>query len=110
MTIKPVDLQVLIPRVTEVGKAQHVMNQQDTLQQQQFAGKWEHIATDRQHQVQSTNKSEDTKVAREKQKEQQKQSKDSSKQKDGKEKHTDVDGDNPLSKDPARGHLIDIKT
>ncbi len=100
---------MLIPRVTEVGKVQHVTNQQDTLQQQQFAGKWEHIATDRQHQVQSTNKSEDTKVAREKSKEQN-QSKNSSKQKDGKEKHTDVDGDNPLSKDPARGHLIDIKT
>ena len=66
LTIRPVDLQVLIPRVTEVSKTQHVTDHQDILQQQQFAGEWLQISANRQEQVQGTTKNEDGKVGRDK--------------------------------------------
>lgn len=109
MTIRPVDLQVLIPRVTDVAKTQHNVDHQDTLQQQQFAGQWQQIATDRQHQVHSTNKSEDTKVGRENHSKEQGGSK--NKNKDPNAKQADADMVNHASnEDPVRGNLIDIKT
>lgn len=111
MTIRPVDLQVLIPRVTEVGKTQHVNDHQDTLQQQQFAGKWQHISANRQQQVQGTNKDEDGKVGREKHSKEQSNSKNGQKHQEDKQSNTDADmANHASSEDPVRGNLIDIKT
>lgn len=56
MSINPIELQVLIPKATEVGKAQNLANRQETLQQQHVAAQWNDISTNRQHQVQSTAK------------------------------------------------------
>ena len=111
LTIRPVDLQVLIPRVTEVGKNQHITDHQDTLQQQQFAGKWQHVSANRQKQVQGTTKSEEGKV-QEKNSKEQSHSKDGQKQQDVKHSKTDAaDMVNHASNgDPVRGNLIDIKT
>lgn len=110
MTIRPVDLQVMIPRVTEVSKTQHTMNQQDTLQQQQFEGKWQQISTKREHQVQGTEKSDASKVG-ERHQEEQKNSKDGKKHTDDKQGKKDTDQINhPSHEDPVRGNLIDIKT
>ncbi|MBC8016271.1 MAG: hypothetical protein H7X79_11080 [Sporomusaceae bacterium] len=111
MTIRPVDFQVLIPRVTEVAKTQHVTDHQDTLQQQQFAGQWQHIAANRQKQVQGTTKSEDSKVGRENQPKGQSHTKDGQKHQDNTQSHADADMVNhPSNEDPVRGNLIDIKT
>lgn len=108
MTINSIDLQVLIPRATEVGKSQQVLNQQDTLQQQQFAGQWKEIADNRQHQVQGTPKSEGGKVGREKES---REHKNSNEQKQRDKKSADADKVNHASnEDPIRGHVIDIKT
>lgn len=109
MNIRPIDLQVLIPHATEVSKTQAITNQQGIQQQQQFAEQFQKISTDMQHQVQSTAKSVETKVRREKDKNQEQHS---SKQRDQavvlleKEEDT-VDKD---EQDPIRGHLIDIIT
>lgn len=109
MTINSIDLQVLIPRATEVGKSQQVINQQDTLQQQEFAGQWKGIADNRQHQVQGTPKNEGGKVGREKSA---KEHTNSNEQKErGKKSNADADKVNRASsEDPIRGHIIDIKT
>ena len=109
MTINSIDLQVLIPRATEVGKSQQVINQQDTLQQQQFAGQWKEIATNRQHQVQETPKNEGGKVGREKEAKEHKNSQDQKQR----EKNNNLDADKinrASNEDPVRGHVIDIKT
>lgn len=109
VTIRPLDLQVLIPRVTEVGKNQHVNDHRETLQQQQFEGQWQKISTNRQQQVQSTTKSEDGKIGREKHSKEQDSSKNGKNHQDA--KHTDADMVNHASnEDPVRGNLIDIKT
>ena len=111
LTIRPVDFQVLIPKVTEVAKTQHVTDHQDTLQQQQFAGEWQQISAKRQHQVQETANSEDSKVGRENHSKEQSHSKNGQEHQDNKQSHTDADMVNHASsKDPVRGNLIDIKT
>ena len=111
MTIKPVDLQVLIPRVTEVGKTQHVTDHQDILQQQQFAGQWQQISGKRQKQVQSTVNSEEGKVNREKHPKEQSHSRNGQKDQDVNHGHINADMVNHASsEDPVRGNLIDIKT
>ena len=110
MTIRPVDLQVVIPRVTEVSKIQHAMNQQESLQQQQFEGKWQQISSKLDHQVQNTEKSDKSKVG-EKYKEEQEKSKNKKKQTDDKQEKKEIDKINhPSHEDPVRGNLIDIKT
>lgn len=110
MTIRPVDLQVLIPRVTEVSKMQHAADHQDTLQQQQFEGKWQQIGTQRQHKVQNTTKNADNKVG-EKHAKEQNHSKNEKKNPDDKQGKDDTEKLNhPSHEDPVRGNLIDIKT
>lgn len=112
MNIRSIDLQVLIPRTTEVSKAQAITDRQGTQQQQQFAEQFQKITTDLQHQVQSTPKSFGGKVQREKNKSQHKQ------QNDGKKDDnvSPAEEENPENTavndqaDPIRGHIIDIKT
>lgn len=111
LTIRPVDFQVLIPRVTEIAKTQHVTDHQDTLQQQQFAGQWQHVSAKRQQQVQGTMKSEDSKVGRENHPKEQSHSQNGQKNQEHKQGHTNADMVNHASsEDPVRGNLIDIKT
>ena len=111
MNIRPIDLQVLIPHTTEVSRTQAITNQQGIQQQQQFAEQFQKISADMQHQVQSTSKSVDGKVHREKDKNQEQQQS-SGKQRDktvilsDKEKEA-VAKDEP---DPIKGHIIDIIT
>lgn len=110
LTIRPVDLQIVIPRVTEVGKTQHTTDHQDTLQQQQFEGKWQQISTKRQQQVQSTTKSEDGKVGEKHAKEQNHSSNNKKQEQNAPEKNDTEQSNHPSNKDPVRGKLIDIKT
>lgn len=110
LTIRPVDLQILIPRVSEVAKTQHTTDHQGTLQQQQFEGKWQQLSKKREHQVQGTTKSEDSKVG-EKYSKEQNHAKNGKKHADDKQGTKDTDKVNhPSNEDPVRGNLIDIKT
>lgn len=110
MSINPIELQVLIPKSLEVGKAQDVVNRQDILQQQHAAEQWNNISENRQHQVQRTAKNEGGKVGREKHAKEQDHSPDKQKNKKN-QNSADNDKINRASnEDPVRGHIIDIKT
>lgn len=109
MTIRPIDMQIIIPRATEVGKAQHTLDQQNIQQQQHFAAQWQQISEKRQQQVQHTGKSEQGKVNREKESKQQFFSERDHHESDTKEKD-DEDHSPQTNPDPIRGSRIDIKT
>ena len=113
MSIRPVDLQVLITRAKDVGRHRQTADQQLVNQQQQFAEQLQQIAQSRQHKVQSTPKDEGGKVQREKEREE--------KEERGRQSHQqhqeamnkeDSQGGHVMTAadDPVRGHLIDIKT
>lgn len=112
MSIRPVDLQVLIPHATDVGKSQHVADKSLTTQQQQFAEQWQEISANRQQKVQNAPKVEGSKVRRDKEKQEKEKGHDNhgrdsfiAKKEQAKQACGQLSG-----LDPARGHLIDIKT
>lgn len=75
MSIRPVDLQVILPHATDVGKVQAIQNDQAATSQQLFAEKLMREAQERQGQVQETQRSEMGKVTRDKEKDQQERKK-----------------------------------
>lgn len=108
MSIRSIDLQVLIPRVTEVSKNQQVVENQRAVQQQQFVEEWRQISTQRQTQVQHSSHAEEGIIH-------------DTLEQDGKPKQWRRDqksrakkaADEPVEvnhNDPLRGNIIDIKT
>ncbi len=114
MSIRPIDLQVMIPRVTEVGKVQQINDRQMLLDQQQFADQWVNIADRRNSQVQNIHKAEAKKVHIENQN--QNSSPDSGEHNEtgqSSEENNINDfavSNHPSDDDPVRGHIVDIKT
>lgn len=106
MTIRSIDLQVLIPRVTEVSKTQHILDQQNALQQQQVAEQMHQLAALRQQQIQKTPKNAGGKIEDEAQ--------NKNGQHNSHEKHgsspNDEDEKQDEGVDPLRGRHVDIKT
>lgn len=103
MTVRAIDLQVMIPRVTEVSKVQQIAEHQGALQQQQGADQWQKLAATRQQQVQKSSQNAGGKVdpdAENKERHQEQRKK-------GSRHREDEAEDSP---DPIRGHTIDIKT
>ena len=112
MSIRPIDMQVIIPRSTEVGVQQNNLAQQSVVQQQQFAEQMAKAAAVRQKQVQGIAKGQGGKIERE-----------GNKEKNNKH-HADEAGENSgalsaespesegetIRRDPVLGHIIDIKT
>ncbi|WP_425060884.1 hypothetical protein SCACP_16410 [Sporomusa carbonis] len=116
MSIRSIDMQVLIPRATEVGKHQQNIAQQSTVQQQQFAEQMQKTAEVRQHQVQSLVKSQGGKVERDETKEKQSKHRsngylrqDTAIDRDDTADHENTEN-TTVGRDPALGHIIDIKT
>lgn len=107
MTIRAIDLQVLIPRSTEVSKVQQVSAHQTALQQQQHAEEWRHIAANRQQQVQRTNQNAGGKVEPDAER-----GSSGRHEAGGDEKRHPDSRSEPAeaAADPALGHTIDIKT
>ncbi|MBP2640077.1 MAG: hypothetical protein H6Q66_1028 [Firmicutes bacterium] len=114
MSIRPIDLQVLIPRVAEIGKVQQISDRQMLLQQQQFADHWIHIADLRSSQVQNVHKPEAKKVHVENQNEKSFANSEQHYENDHPAKDEDSDRlvvcNHPSTDDPIRGHIVDIKT
>lgn len=54
MTIRPIDLQVLIPKASEINRINHIQELQSQLQQQQFTAQFTEILQNRQKQVPGT--------------------------------------------------------
>lgn len=112
MNIRPIDLQVMLPHVTDIGKVQATQNQQQIVQQQQFAEQLQRQVDARQGQVEKTKKTEMPRIHREKQKEQEqhttgdqqrKREAEESKQQEKLRAETHGNGF-----DPVRGHNIDV--
>ena len=109
MNIRSIDLQVLIPRTTDVAKSQAVNDRQGMQQQQQFAEQFQKITTELQHQVQSTAKSTGSKIERDGHRNRQ-NPQDSHPGKD-KTFQQEEQAENAVDQpDPIRGHNIDIVT
>ncbi len=66
MNIRPIDLQVIIPHATDIGKMQATQNNQQITQQQQFAEQLQRQAAEQQGQVQGTLRVEMPRVHRDK--------------------------------------------
>jgi hypothetical protein len=105
LTVRSVDMQVLLPKIQEIGKNQQVQNQQDQSQQQQFAAQMQKQAELQKHRVQNSPKSEGHKIDVESEKKGHQQKKRHSDE-DKKQEH--VEGETGV-KDPSKGNLLDIK-
>ena len=73
MSLRPIDMQVVLPHATDVGRVQAVQNDQSTTSQELFAEKLMKEAQGRESQVQETQRSEFGKVTRDKEKEKERQ-------------------------------------
>jgi hypothetical protein len=116
MSIRSIDMQVLIPRATEAQKHQNNITQQGSLQQQQLAEQMQKTAEVRQHQVQSLVKSQGGLVERDESKDQQSKHRSN---RDPQQNPTTSQVDicdqestdsTAVSQDPVLGHIVDIKT
>ncbi|MDR3349655.1 MAG: hypothetical protein LBO03_08725 [Acidaminococcales bacterium] len=116
MSIRPVDMQVILPHTTDVGKFQAVQNDQAAASQQLFAEKLQKEAILRQEQVQETQRGEFSKVNRDKEKEQKEGKKKKNSLKSPERAPTDKDNEAPdgggkkakVSLDPLVGKNLDI--
>lgn len=105
MTIRAIDLQVLIPRVTEVSKVQHIADQQVAAQQQQVAAQQQQAVALRQQQVQQTPQNAGAKVNPDGERGERRQEE---RHKEGRGQENEAE--EKSAADPIRGHTIDIKT
>ncbi len=62
MTIRPMDLQVLIPKASEINRVNQIQDIQSQLQQQQFAAQFEQAMQNRQKQVSGTTETEGQRI------------------------------------------------
>ncbi len=117
MNIHPMDMQVLIPRTTDVSKVQQLANQQVAAEQQVFGEQLKKVAEQRERQVQHLPQAEGEKITANKEKQQQhkhKQQQDASAQEPSSDEPPTATRMNVLNRpsqnDPVRGHSIDIIT
>lgn len=105
MSVRSIDLQVLIPRATEVSRVQQASNHQAELAQQQSAAQWQQLAAARQQQVQHAPQSAGGKVEPDAKEGQ-------GRREDGKRdrRREQAEAEAIEGADPVRGHMIDIKT
>lgn len=113
MNIRPIDLQVMIPKTTEVSRIAQAQDQQGALQQQQKTENWQHTLVQRRQQVQTTpagnrsNRVDTENLDEDEKKKGTKQDEQSGKESGGDE--TKESSATP-AKDPKLGGRIDIKT
>jgi hypothetical protein len=62
MTIRPIDLQVLIPKASEVNRVSHMQEIQSQNQQQQFMTQFKQAIQNRQKRVLETKESEGQRI------------------------------------------------
>ncbi len=105
MTLRPVDMQVLLPKVSEVNRNQPIQNQQDQTQQQQLAAQFQKQMEVQKQKVHNSEKPDGERIEQKagegspgRDDEARKRRKGGQKQ----EKQEDI-------KDPDRGKLFDIK-
>jgi D-ribose pyranose/furanose isomerase RbsD len=114
MNIRPIDMQVLIPRTVDVSKVQQLANQQVIVNQQLLGEQLKQFNDHRQHQVQQLLQSEGEKVTANKEREAQQQHQKKPavplQQRDSDRLEQEAILNRPSQDDPLRGHSIDIIT
>ncbi len=117
MNIRPIDLQVIIPRATDAAKVAAVNDRQAVTQQQQIAEHAKQTANEKQHQVQTASPGNPSgKVTTEDLNQENKQEQQTYGETDEKHGKGGQPEDEAAQKraqtppDPIRGHTIDIKT
>ena len=98
------NLQVMIPKSTEVGQMQHKLNQDGVVQQNIGALKLQQDADLKQKQVRTRDKMEDGKVKDEANQQQGQSGKQRQQSSSASEENEE-----PMAVDSVRGHIIDIK-
>lgn len=107
MNITPIDMQVVIPKATEVGKVQQTREFQDVLQQENGAAQFQQNVEHKLRQVQTTEKSEGKRIKEEEKKKKKQQQDD---QRGGKQSQQEAaQGEVRFAVDVSRGRNIDIK-
>lgn len=108
MTVRSIDMQVLLPKIAEANRSQPIQNQQSQTEQQQFAAQFQKKVEIQKHQVQNSSKSEGTKIGEDNQ-----QKSNSNRQEmRHKEAGTEADTEDESkidAKDPRKGKIFDIK-
>ncbi|WP_418790209.1 hypothetical protein [Phosphitispora sp. TUW77] len=105
MTLRPIDMQVLLPKVSEVNRNQPIQNQQDHTQQQQLAAEFQKQMDIQKHKVRNSEKSDGQRIEQETgdKASGHNEAREKSRQ-GGKEEEKQEE-----LKDPDRGKLFDIK-
>lgn len=104
MNISPLDMQVIIPKSTEVAKLQHVRDQQSVVQHEQGAVKFEQQSDAKLTQVQTSEKSEGQKI-----KDQQKKEKEKKESEKRNANRKEEETEEISVTDTIRGRNIDIR-
>lgn len=118
LNIRPMDLQVLIPRTIDVAKMASVNEQQSATQQHHLSVRLKQTANEQQHQVQTTLSphhegkvtTEDLDHEKRKDHQRQEEREETEKNLSGTDSATTFNNARPQPSDPVRGHTIDIKT
>lgn len=117
VNIRPIDLQVLIPRTTDVAKTAAINERQSATNQQQISEQFKQAANERQHQVETADHGAQAGVTTEDLNQERQHSRPRQDNEDEKkDKETADDGPDTAKKrstatqDPIRGRTIDIKT
>lgn len=106
MNISPMNMQVVIPKATEVGKGQQQREQQTVFQQDFGAEKYQQNAHQRLKQVQKAEESESKKINDNQSKEEKRRGQQNFGEKNKKKEN---DEEVVMAVDTFRGHNIDIK-
>ncbi|MGL6015212.1 MAG: hypothetical protein ACRCZU_03835 [Selenomonadaceae bacterium] len=105
MDLSPMNLQVIIPKSTEVGQVQHKLNHQGQVQQEAGAVRLHQDDALKQKQVRTREELEDGKVKDE----QQQNTGGGGKRRQKSTMQPEEDAEENLAVDAVRGHHIDIK-
>lgn len=106
MSIRPIDMQIMIPKATEIGNAQQLELQRPTNEQLQFQEQLQKNLTQNQQQVIKSEKA-DKALIRERDKNKKENPKENSKQ--NKKDHSKSDDENNNSKTKKSTSLFDVK-
>lgn len=105
MNITPIEMQIVVPKSTEVGKVQHQQDHESALQQDLTAQQMKQAAQHKMSQVQNSEKSEGQKIRRDGKNNSGGQGRRQGKQRD----HEQEEEETMMAVDTNRGRRIDIK-
>lgn len=106
MTVRSIDMQVLIPRATEVSRVQQITDQQTSLQQQQFAQQLQAVVAHRRQYAQPLAKTDHAAVHDQGARQEGREQREAERHQPS--MHADDVDDGGT--EPSKGHIIDIRT